>query len=374
MTAGFPLGYHELRTEDAGTTTSGAGQLERGSGDALSATDTGLREARNEVHDTMIDTAKTQSSPRGERVGAARLSLITNLLLSVLKIIVGLLTGSVSILAEAAHSLSDLLASGLTLVSIHAADRPPDRSHPYGHGKAESLSAMAEALLLFVAALFIVCEAISKFLAHAKPARVDWGIAVMAASALINVFVVRSMLAVARRSGSQALRADAENHRADIYAASGVFLGLVLVRLTGRGFFDPLLAILVALLIFRAAWSLADGALAPLMDSQLPAVDVEKVRRVLEEDPSVLAYHKLRTRQSGAERFVDAHILMDDDLTLAEAHELTEDVEEKVRAALPNTEVTLHTEPYRAERQHQHEHHDGPPVEDAHPCELDQDR
>jgi len=323
---------------------------------------------------TLDNTSQAASPIQSDRFKAARLSVATNLLLGILKIVVGLMTGSVSILAEAAHSLSDLLASGLTMVSVHTAERPPDRDHPYGHGKAESLSALAEALLLFVAAGFIVYEAVGRLLAHTRPDRLGWGIAVMAFAAIVNVFVVRKMLAVARRTGSQALRADAENHRTDIYAALGVLGGLLLVHITGRGIFDPALAILVALLIVRAAWGLAVSALAPLMDSQLPVSDMELVRQVLENDPSVLAYHKLRSRHSGKERFVDAHVLMDDDLTLAEAHALTEDVEEKVRAALPNTEVTLHTEPYRAEREHQHEHHDGPPMSDDHPFELDHDR
>jgi cation diffusion facilitator family transporter len=320
------------------------------------------------------NAAKRPATWQGERMGAASLSLVSNLLLTVMKIVVGIFTGSVSILAEAAHSLSDLLASGLTLVSVRAAELPPDKSHPYGHGKAESLSALAESLLLFVAAAFIIYEAVSRLLSHTKPERLGWGIAVMAAAAVVNVFVVRAMLVVAERTGSQALRADAENHRADIYAAAGVFVGLMLVRITGHGFFDPVLAILVSLLIIRTAYTLAAGALAPLMDSQLPRAEVDAVRRVLDADPSVLAYHKLRTRQAGAERFVDAHVLMDDELTLAEAHGLTEDVEQKVREVLPNTEVTLHTEPYHAERQHQHEQHNGLPISDDHPCEIDRDR
>ena len=140
------------------------------------------------------------------------------------------------------------------------------------------------------------------------------------------------------------------------------------------GFFDPLMAILVSLFILRTAWHLVRGALSPLMDGQLPGEEVDRVRRVLEDDGHILAYHKLRTRQAGAARFVDAHILMDDDMTLAEAHHLTEEVERKVREALPNTEVTLHTEPYRAERQHQHEQHEGPPIADEHLFELDKGR
>ncbi len=294
---------------------------------------------------------------QGDRMAAARLSLLSNLLLTLIKIAVGILTHSVSILAEAAHSMSDLLASGLTLVSVRTAELPPDDSHPYGHGKAESLSALAEALLLFLAAGVIIYEAVGKLQENARPERLGWGMGVMALAALVNVFVVRFMFRVAGQTGSQALRADAENHRVDIYAATGVFAGLFLVHVTSWSFFDPILAILVSFLILRTAWTLAREALAPLMDSQLSDEDVAVVRRALDNDPSVLGYHKLRTRQSGSARFVDAHVLMDDDLTLWEAHELTESVEERVREALPNTEVTFHTEPFHAEQRHQEEDH-----------------
>jgi len=171
------------------------------------------------------------------------------------------------------------------------------------------------------------------------------------------------MLRVARQTDSLALHADAENHRTDIYTAVGVLVGLLLVRITGRSLFDPILAIGVSLMIVRAAWTLVRGALAPLMDTRLPREDVDLVRRVLDSEPGVLGYHRLRTRKSGSVRHVDAHVQMDDDLTLREAHDLTEMVEDRIRNSLPNTEVTLHTEPYRAEQQHQHEDHGGPPPE-----------
>jgi len=300
-----------------------------------------------------------QRDTEGQRhkMGAAQLSLASNLLLTILKIVVGILTGSVSVLAEAAHSMSDLLASGLTYISVRASDQPPDESHPYGHGKAESLSALAEAILLTLAAAIIIYEAIDKLMTHARPKHVGWDIIIMALAAFVNIFVVRVLLNVARQTGSQALKADAENHRADIYAAGGVCLGLLLVKVTGRGIFDPILAILVALLILRAAWLLARESFSPLMDGQLPEADVAVVRRVLDEDPYVLGYHKLRTRHSGVARFVDAHVMMDDNLTLQQAHDLTEDVERRVRDLLPHTEVTLHTEPYHAELQHQRDDH-----------------
>ncbi|MBV9471265.1 MAG: cation transporter [Abitibacteriaceae bacterium] len=295
-------------------------------------------------------------SPTDKRK-AALLSLYTNLLLMLLKVAVGVLSGSVSVLSEAAHSASDLVASGIAVFSVRIADLPPDELHPYGHGKAESLAALAQALLLLGAATLIIYEAIARLLQHAGPQRVELGMAIMAVSALANIGVVRYMLRVAGQTQSQALAADAENHRVDIYTAAGVLLGLLLVRLTGYSFFDPLLAIAVALLIMNTTWRLMHEALATLMDTHLPAEDVEMVRQVLHDDPSVLGYHKLRTRIAGSVRHVDAHVLMDDELSLAQAHDLTEQVEDRIREALPNTEVTLHTEPYHAEQRHQSEDH-----------------
>lgn len=289
---------------------------------------------------------------------AALLSLYTNLFLMLLKVAVGVLSGSVSVLSEAAHSASDLVASGISVFSVRIADLPPDDLHPYGHGKAESLAALAQALLLLGAAAFIIYEAIGRLLHHAGPQRVEWGMAIMAVSALANVGVVRYMRGVAEATQSQALTADAENHRVDIYTAVGVLTGLLLVRITGRGFFDPLLAIAVAFLIIGATWRLMREAIFTLMDTHLPEADVETVRQVLQNEPSVLGYHKLRTRIAGAIRHVDAHVLMDDELTLVQAHDLTEQVEDHIRAALPNTVVTLHTEPYHAEQRHQTEDHE----------------
>jgi cation diffusion facilitator family transporter len=144
-------------------------------------------------------------------------------------------------------------------------------------------------------------------------------------------------------------------------------IGLILVYFTRIPWLDPAIAIVVALLILHASWRLTRGALDPLMDMTLPEEDVVTVRTVLEEEPGVLSFHKLRTRKSGSARYVDAHILLDDDLSLVEAHALTEELEDRMRERLPNAEITLHMEPYRYERLHQFEKHGGPPPDDSDP-------
>lgn len=297
---------------------------------------------------------------RNEKVAAARLSVISNTGLTLLKLAAGLATGSISVLSEAVHSGTDLIASWIAFFSVRVADRPADAEHPYGHGKVESLSGLAEALLIFAAAAVIIYESVEKLRWRGDPIKPDLGMAVMLASVLVNTLVARYLFHVARKTDSLALEADAEHLRTDIFTSVGVLAGLALVRVTGWQVFDPLIAIGVSLLIVHAAWRLIRGALEPLLDAQLPAADLETLRRLLEDEPSVLGYHKLRTRKSGSARYVDAHVLMEDEMSLLEAHELTEKIEDRIRAALPNVEITLHTEPYRAEQRHQFEQHGGP--------------
>ena len=303
---------------------------------------------------------------RSRKVAAARLSIYSNTALTGLKLVTGVMTGSMGVLSEAVHSATDLVASFIAFFSVRVADTPADDRHPYGHGKIESLSGLAEALLIFAAALYIIFESAHKLAAGAGPHEVDIGIGVMLVSVLVNVLVSRYLFRVAAETESMALEADAEHLRADVFTSIGVLAGLVLVRITGISALDPAAAILVALMIFRAAWGLVRGSVEPLLDTQLPSEEVAAVRSVLDQDPRVLGYHKLRTRKSGSARHVDAHVLLEDDLTLLEAHDLTEDLEDRIRASLPNTEITLHTEPYRAERKHQYERHGGP-----HPDEED---
>lgn len=299
-----------------------------------------------------------------EKLAAARLSLLSNSLLTVIKLTIGMVTGSVGVLSDGAHSASDVMASAIALYTVREADRPPDEEHPYGHGKMESVSALLQALILFAVGAYIVAEAIRHLIRHEGPLRVDWGIGIMAISALINTMIVRFVSRAAERTESPSLRATAQDHRADIYTAIGVLIGLVLVRVTGNGIFDPILAMIVALVIFRGAWHVVRDATRNLVDRRLPEQDVQTVQRIFDSDPHVLGYHKVRTRMAGSIRHVDAHVMMDDDLTLLRSHQLTEVLESKVREALPNSVVTLHTEPFHAECAHQRAEHGGPPPDE----------
>ena len=307
------------------------------------------------------ETLGTPANPIQQRrkVRAALLSILSNTFLVILKLVVGYISGSVSILSEAAHSATDLVASAIAFYSVRASDTPPDEQHPYGHGKIESVSGLAEALLIFAAAIYIIYEIVEKMLTlrAGHPHALDAGMAVMGFSALVNFFISRYLFRIARETDSLALEADAEHLRADVLTSLGVFVGLALVRFTGILWLDPLTAAIVALLILRAAFRLAREALQPLLDSRLPDVEVATIRGILENDARVLSYHKLRTRKSGSQRHADVHVQIEDSSTLLEAHDLAEELEDRIRERLPAIYVNIHMEPYHAELRHQQEAH-----------------
>ena len=280
---------------------------------------------------------------------AARLSVASNTGLVALKLGVGLWIGSVAVLAEAIHSGIDLLAALIAWYAVRVADAPPDRDHPYGHGKVESVSGTVEALLVFLAGGWIVVEAVRGIVGGHHATTPAWGAAVMGLSAVVNLFVSRHLLAVARTHDSVALEADAHHLAVDVYTSVGVFLGLGLVALTGWRLIDPIVAIGVGLLVVRTALGITKAAFQPLIDAALPPEEVASVEAAIRADGRVRGYHHLRTRKAGSVRFVDFHLLLDDDLLLCDAHRISHEVKAHVLAALPGSVIEIHVEPYEEE-------------------------
>lgn len=292
-----------------------------------------------------------------EKIGAARVSILSNTVLVVLKLVVGIISGSVSVLSEAVHSASDLLAAFIAFFAVRAASAPPDKDHPFGHGKMESLSGLLEALLIIGAAGFIVFEALHALQRNELTIPGWLPITVMVISTVVNFFVVRYLFDVAGRTDSPALAADARHLSVDIWTSLGVLVGLLLARWTGLAWLDPAIALVVSVFVFITAFRIVRDAVAPLSDAVLPENEVSLIEGIFEEDPRVLDWHKLRTRKSGSSRHVDVHIHVEDDMSLRDAHELTEQIEDKIRAALPNVHIVIHTEPFEEERAH---HRDNP--------------
>lgn len=287
---------------------------------------------------------------------AARLSVLSNTGLVIVKIAAGLVTGSVSVLAEGIQSTVDILASLMIYASLRVAGRPPDRGHPYGHGKFESLTSAVQMLLILGSTAFILFQATRRLL-HPRMPDVDWGIAAMAVAIVVDLAVSSHLLRVSRQAQSVALEAEAQHLRSDMYACAGVLLGLVAVRLTGWAPLDPIIAALLAVVVIIIAIRLMRASLRPLLDQSLPPEEEARIRRALDADDRIMGYHRLRTRQAGTQRHVDVHILLEDRLPLAEAHAIGEETERALRKTLPNLDVVVHVEPYAEELFHQaHQH------------------
>jgi cation diffusion facilitator family transporter len=278
------------------------------------------------------------------KVSVARLSIVSNTCLIIMKLAVGILSGSVSIISEAIHSSMDLVAAMIAFFSVRVSDNPPDSRHPYGHGKIENISGVIEALLIFVAAIWIIAEAIKKLMGEAiELDSIGIGSGIMLISAIVNIFVSRRLYKVARETHSVALEADALHLKTDVYTSLGVSVGLGLILITGINWLDPVVAILVALFIIRESYILLKRAFTPLLDEAWDNDEIDDLEKTLNE--LNVNYHELRTRIAGNYRFIDLHMDLPKDLSVESAHNYCDMIEEKLTSKFQNLNVTIHVEP-----------------------------
>ena len=288
-----------------------------------------------------------------EKTGAALNSVIAAVGLTAFKIVVGVLTNSLGILAEAAHSALDLAAAVMTLFAVRVADRPADPEHPFGHGKVENISALFETLLLLATSGWIIYEAVHRLMAPEAHVEIPiWSFIVMGTSIVVDVSRSRMLRDAAKKHNSQALEADALHFSTDIWSSSVVILGLVLVVI---GRFFPSLAILekgdaiaalaVAVIVIFVSGELGVRSVQALIDAAPKNGEHSQIIQQVEGIKGVSNVHAVRIRSSGANWFVDMHVTMDGNLSVNESHLLTESIERKVHEILPKADVTVHVEP-----------------------------
>ena len=281
------------------------------------------------------------------RSGAARLSILVVVSLIVLKVVVGIITGSLSVLAQAIDSFLDLFAVTITFLALRVAARPPDEDHPFGHGKAENVAAIVQAVLIFIAGGSIIYAAVRRLQTETVLEIAEAGIAVMAVSIVASIFLSRYLLRIARQEDSLALEANAHNIAADVYSAAAVFIGLLLVRITDITMIDPILAGLVAIYIFKVAFDVLRNSFGGLVDVKLPESEENDIRNAIIEHFSleVVSFHKLRTRKAGDQRHIDLHLVMPKHYSIEKAHDMCEHLEEDIESRWRKTEVIIHVEP-----------------------------
>ena len=277
----------------------------------------------------------------------AALSVVSNSLLILLKVIAGTVTGSVAILTEAVHSSIDLVASIVAFLSVRKADIPADERHRYGHEKIENLAAAIEGMLILVGSAAIAFEAIRHLIQHGQVHTVGIGIAVVAVSLATNVIVSARLARAARQTGSAALAGDAAHLGTDALTSAAVLVALVLVAITGAQWIDPVVALIVAVVVVRTGVGLLAQASRVLVDEALPPDEMDSIRSAVEEfsPQGVVGYHELRTRRAGSTRYVDLHLQFRAGTSLEEAHRTAHELQDLIGVRLGGADVLIHLEP-----------------------------
>ena len=278
-----------------------------------------------------------------EKVKTARLSIISNSVLITMKLTVGIFGNSVSIISEAIHSGIDLIAAIIAFFAVRISDTPPDKEHPYGHGKFENVSGVIEAVLIFIAAGAIIYEAIDKIEGHNIIHSLGLGSLVMLISATINAFVSARLYKIAKETDSIALEADALHLKTDVYTSLGVAIGLLLMWITGWYILDAIIAMGVAILILKESYTLLKQAFAPLLDVSLSDDEIKIFNEVIEAHS--LHFHGLKTRKSGQFRFAELHLEMSANTELKKVHDICDQIEKEIQEKIKKIEVNIHVEP-----------------------------
>ena len=279
---------------------------------------------------------------------AAKLSIISNILLTILKITTGLISGSLSIISEAIHSMSDFFASVITFFSVVKSSEPADNDHPYGHGKYEDMSGLIEGFLIILAAIFIIYHSVKKIISGSYThTETGLGITVMFIAALVNFVVSQILFKTAKESNSISLYADGQHLRTDVYSSLGVFAGLILIKLSGYSVLDPIIAIIVAGYIYKTGYSISKQAIMRLLDYSLPKEDIEKIKKIVKNySPAVkLKRNGIKARQVGPTKDIDLILQFPEDTTICKCHQLCDTIEKHILEIYTNSSISIHSEP-----------------------------
>ena len=284
--------------------------------------------------------------PETEKKFAAGLSITSNTLVIITKILAGKASGSISIISEAIHSLSDFLASVLTFFAVTRSAEPADKEHPFGHGKYEDMSGFIEGGLIIFAGFYIIYEAINKlFAGHGTQLETMLGIYVMGFAVMANFLVSRYLFYVAKKTDSVSLRADAEHLNTDIFSSLGVLIGLVLIEMTGITALDSIIALIVGVIILKTGFTISKETLNDLLDGALPAEDIAKIEKILKQNTLVKGYKNIKGRKSGQYKEFELTLLFNPDMKISCCHNICDQIENEIKAEFGNATTTIHAEP-----------------------------
>ncbi len=289
----------------------------------------------------------TGTSPK---VAAARVSVATATSLALLKLVTGLVTGSLAVITSAVDSLLDILMSAVNFMAIRQAEQPADERHPYGHGKFETIATIFQAVVIAVSGGWICVEAIHRLQSGRTLEKPLGGIVVMIFSLAASLWITRYLRRAAEATDSSALAADALHFAMDVYTNLALLTGLVVLFWFDLPWLDPAMSLAVACYIVWQAFGLLRHGLRDVLDEQLPDTihgEIEKLIAAHKAD--LLDYHNLRTRRAGSQKLIDFHLTVCKHLSVEEAHQITDHLEGKIAAQVSGADVTIHIEPCQEE-------------------------
>ncbi|MBS1728386.1 MAG: cation transporter [Armatimonadetes bacterium] len=276
---------------------------------------------------------------------AARLSLFYNCFQTALKLFGAALTGSVSLLSEGLHSLSDILSSFISFVSIRAASAPPDEEHPYGHGKIDTLAGLSEAIVLFLFSVYTCILSTMKFFQKPEVLKVDAGVGIIVACTLLGGLIFNRINQASKECESFALKSNAQHLLVDLATSIGVLVALLVTRFTGWHYADPLFGLGLSLWLGYSSVRMIHRSFDEVIDRRIEPEELSTIEGILESEPDLLSYHKLRTRHSGNVHYIDVHLVVPRTWSVVQGHELADRVEKAIESALDPAVCTVHVDP-----------------------------
>lgn len=277
---------------------------------------------------------------------ASAFAVASALTLSLSKCFVGMLSGSMAVVASGFDSILDVFMSAMNFLAIRKADQPADQSHPYGHGKAESIAASVQALVIISTGIFIIYKAVQKFLLKEAINYSVLDLGVMCLSLSFSFVISTVLRRVGRRTESNALMADALHYTSDLYSNSAAILAIILAYYTKMVFFDILFAVVTGLIIIFSATKILKDGVSGLMDASVPKAVENEIESIVDTTPfPCVGYHKLRTRISGNRKYIDFHLQACRGLRIDEAHELARVIKGRIAEKIDRSDTTIHIEP-----------------------------
>jgi cation diffusion facilitator family transporter len=288
--------------------------------------------------------------PSALKIRAARIAVATATGLAIIKLIAGIMTGSLAVLASALDSLLDILMSGVNYFAIRHAEQPADECHPFGHGKFETAATLIQSAIIAATGLLICFESIRRMTGEVELVRIEGGMLVLLFSVGASVCISRYLRRIASQTDSSALKADSLHFAMDVYTNLALLVGLVLINLFEAAWLDPALSLMVGIYIIFEAVKLLRHGMRDMLDEELPEPIRAEVARLIEgHRGDLVGYHNLRTRRAGSQKIMDFHLTVCRHLTVEQAHEIADGLEKKIEAGIYGADVTIHIEPCRTE-------------------------